>query len=67
MPATESIMLQTLAIPCRCRCRYCLLYSEGKTNGAELKACDEFAKRFSGWLKENRPEIKFDYSFGYCM
>lgn len=67
MPKTESIMLQTLAVPCACRCRYCLLSANGETPGADLAESDLFALRFNDWLKENRPDISFNYSFGYSM
>ena len=32
---TESVLLQTLCVPCACRCRYCLLSWDGKTVGAD--------------------------------
>lgn len=67
MPTTESIMLQTLAVPCACRCRYCLLCANDAAPGADLAESDLFALRFNDWLKENRPDISFNYSFGYSM
>ena len=64
---TTSIMLQTLAVPCACRCRYCLLAWDGKTAGCELERAKVYAKAFHEWLKSNAPEISFNFCFGYSM
>ncbi len=64
---TKSVMLQTLCVPCACRCRYCLLSWDGQTIGADYERSERFAKRFHAWLKEERPDLTFQFSFGYSM
>lgn len=64
---TTSIILQTLCVPCNCHCRYCLLSYNGKTVGADYTRSKEYAKRFYSYLKENRPNIQYNFTFGYCM
>ena len=67
MMKTESVMLQNLCLPCRCRCRYCLLSWDGKANGVDEARGQKAARAFFDWMRANRPKIRFDYSFGYCM
>lgn len=64
---TKGIILQTLIFPCACHCRYCLLSWDGKTVGADYDRCEAYAKRFHEWVRANRPEWHFLFSFGYCM
>jgi len=64
---TKSVMLQTLCVPCACRCRYCLLSWDGRIIGAEYGRSQRFAERFYVELKQVRPELSFHFSFGYSM
>lgn len=64
---TRSIMVQTLCVPCGCRCRYCLLNWDGRVIGADYDRSQRFAERFHNWLKQERPELTFHFSFGYSM
>ena len=64
---TESILLQNLCVPCGCRCRYCLLSWDGKTAGVPWEQGAEYALRFRKWLAEARPELGFQFAFGYSM
>lgn len=66
-PVTRAIMLQTLCNPCYNYCRYCLLSWSGKVFGADWYRSAEYAKRFYEWIREARPELKFDFSFGSSM
>lgn len=64
---TTSIYVQTLCVPCHNRCRYCLLSWDGKLPGVDYERSKRYAQRFSNWLKANRPELGFDFHFGYSM
>lgn len=64
---TTMIMLQTLCVPCNCHCRYCLLSWNGKVNGADYDRSKAYAKKFYEFIKKERPDVGFDFSFGYCM
>jgi hypothetical protein len=64
---TKSVMLQTLCVPCACRCRYCLLSWNGKAIGADYARSERFAERFYTWLQKERPDLSFHFSFGYSM
>lgn len=64
---TVSVMVQTLAAPCANRCRYCLLSWDGRTVGAPFDESRAFALNMIEWLKKERPEVRFHYSFGYSM
>ncbi len=64
---TESVLLQTLCVPCACRCRYCLLDWDGKPLGLPWERSVDFARRFKRWMDENRPELRFSFAFGYAM
>ncbi len=64
---TRSVMVQTLCLPCACRCRYCLLSWNGQTVGADYERCERFAERMYTWIKQERPELSFHFSFGYSM
>ena len=64
---TESVVLQTLCVPCANRCRYCLLSWDGKPTGAPWDRSVELARRFKTWIAENRPELSFSFAFGYSM
>lgn len=67
MVKTTSIMLQTLCVPCGCRCRYCMLSWDGRTIGAGWERSRRYAAAFADWIRENRPELRFHFSFGYSM
>ena len=64
---TESILIQNLCVPCACRCRYCLLSWDGKSVGITWERSVRFAERFKERVKEERPSLKVDFSFGYSM
>ena len=67
MVKTTSIILQTLCVPCGCRCRYCMLSWDGRTIGAGWERSRRYAAAFADWIRENRPELRFHFSFGYSM
>lgn len=67
MVKTTNIILQTLCVPCGCRCRYCLLSWDGWTIGAGWERSRRYAAAFADWIRENRPELRFHFSFGYSM
>lgn len=64
---TTGIMVQTLCVPCACRCRYCLLSWDGNLPGAAYEKSRDYALRFYEWLRKNRPELTFHFSFGFSM
>ena len=64
---TNSIIMQTLCVPCACRCRYCLLSWDGRLIGADYARSECVALRWFQWLKELRPEISFHFSYGFSM
>lgn len=64
---TTAVMLQTLCVPCACHCRYCLLSWDGKTIGADWERSKAYAARFAEWIRSERPELRFQFSFGYSM
>ena len=64
---TTSVMLQTLCVPCGCRCRYCLLSWDGKPVGADYNRAERLAARFHDWVVRERPDLTFHFSFGYSM
>ena len=64
---TRSIMVQTLCVPCSCHCRYCLLSWNNHPVGADYERSKEYVKKFHAYMKENHPEIQFDFAFGYSM
>ena len=48
---TESVLLQTLCVPCASRCRYCLLCWDGRPVGAPWEQSAAFAKTFADWMR----------------
>ena len=60
-------MMQNLCVPCACRCRYCLLSWDGRTVGTDWERSVRFAERFKERLRKERPDLGFDFSFGYSM
>ena len=64
---TESILLQTLCVPCGCHCRYCLLSWDGHCPGADWERSAALARRMAAWLRKERPGLRFHFSFGYSM
>lgn len=64
---TVSINVMNLCVPCANRCRYCLLSYDGRLSGVDYKRSEDYTKRFSGWIRENRPDLDFLFGFGYSM
>ena len=64
---TTSIAVQTLCVPCHNRCRYCLLSWDGKLPGADYDRSASYARRFHRWLREHRPDLSFQFYFGFSM
>lgn len=64
---TKSVMMQTLCVPCACRCRYCLLSWDGRTIGADYDRSQRLAERIYDELRQERPDLAFHFSFGYSM
>ncbi len=64
---TASIYVCALCVPCENRCRYCLLSWDGKIRGADYARSQSYARRFYTWLQKNRPELGFQFYFGYSM
>ena len=64
---TASIAVQTLCVPCHNRCRYCLLSWDGRLPGADYNRSEQYARRFHQWIRENRPELSFQFYFGFSM
>ncbi len=64
---TASIGVQTLCVPCHNRCRYCLLSWDGTLPGADYARSENYARRFHQWLQEHRPELSFQFYFGFSM
>ena len=64
---TVSILLHTLCVPCACRCRHCMLCWGGKPVGVSWERGQAFALRFKEWQETSRPELSFNFSFGYSM
>lgn len=64
---TSSIVLQTLSVPCACRCRYCLLSWDGRTVGCDFEKSRAYAAKFHEWIQIERPSLRFHFSFGYSM
>ncbi len=67
MMQTTAIYVSTLCVPCYNRCRYCLLSWNGNLLGAEYQRCADYGLRFYNWLRDNRPELGFQFYFGYSM
>lgn len=64
---TVSVNVGSLSVPCANRCRYCLLSWDGRCVGASYEECRDYAEKFHSWLRKNRPELSFQYFFGYSM
>jgi len=64
---TRSVMVQTLCVPCSNHCRYCLLSWDGMLRGADYARSERYAAAFHTWMKRNRPDLSFSFSFGYSM
>lgn len=64
---TVSINVSSLSVPCANRCRYCLLSWDGHCAGAAYEDCRDYALAFHAWLRENRPELQFQFYFAYSM
>lgn len=64
---TASVMVQTLCVPCYNRCRYCLLRWDGRCVGADYECSQAYAGRFYDWIRNERPELRFHFAFGYSM
>lgn len=64
---TTSVLIHSLCVPCGNYCRYCLLSWNGKVEGADWDRSVDLAERFLNELREQQPEIKGGFSFGYSM
>lgn len=64
---TASVAVQNLCVPCENRCRYCLLSYDGHLRGVDYERSERYAKRFYEWIRTNRPELSFQFYFGYSM
>lgn len=64
---TTAIGIGNLCVPCRCRCRYCLLAWDGGVPGVEYERGKRFAARFMSELAQARPQLQPFYYIGYCM
>ncbi|MBR3060001.1 MAG: radical SAM protein, partial [Oscillospiraceae bacterium] len=64
---TTAVMIQSLCVPCRNRCRYCLLSWDGRTEGAPWDRSVRLARRFREELRLQRPGVSTYFTFGYSM
>lgn len=64
---TTSVLIQSLCVPCCNRCRYCLLSWDGRVEGADWERSVKLAERYLLELREQRPELRGSFSFGYSM
>ena len=64
---TTSVLINSLCVSCYNYCRYCLLSWNGKVEGAAWDRSVRLAERFIDELKNQLPEIKCGFSFGYSM
>lgn len=64
---TETLLIQTLCVPCGCRCRYCLLSWDGKPVGADWERSTALARRIKTALAVRRPALRVRFGFGYAM
>lgn len=64
---TVSVNLSSLSVPCENRCRYCLLSWDGNCLGTSYEDCRAYAEGLRAWLRENRPDLRFEFYFGYSM
>ena len=64
---TTSVLIQSLCVPCYDYCRYCLLSWNGKIVGADWDRSVRLAERFMDELRNQQPELKRGFSFGYSM
>ncbi len=64
---TAAVYVQNLCVPCENRCRYCLLSYDGKLRGVDYDRSERYAKRFHDWIRTERPELSFQFYFGYSM
>ena len=63
---TESILIQTLCVPCGCHCRYCLLSSDGRATGVPWDRAVAFARRFIPEARKAAPGTRCTLTFGYA-
>lgn len=64
---TTSVLLQSLCAPCCNRCRYCLLSWNGEIEGVDWDRSVRFAERFLREIKEQRPDVRASFAYGYAM
>ena len=64
---TEALMIQTLCVPCACRCRYCLLSWDGRPVGVPWERSCRLAERLIPEARQARPGLNVSFSFGYSM
>lgn len=54
---TRSVLIQSLCVPCRNKCRYCLLSWSDRTLGADWERSVKVAERLINELREKRPKL----------
>ena len=64
---TTSVAVQNLCVPCENRCRYCLLSYDGRLRGVDYDRSEKYAARFYDRIRKSRPELSFQFYFGYSM
>ncbi len=64
---TVSVLIQSLCVPCRNRCRHCLLSWDGRTEGSGWERSVRLAERFLGEFRKELPGIEASFAFGYAM
>ena len=64
---TTSVLIHSLCVPCYNHCRYCLLSWNGKAEGADWDRSVALAERFMDELRDQQPEIRSGFSYGYSM
>lgn len=64
---TTSVLIQSLCVPCNNHCRHCLLSWNGQTEGADWDRSIRIAERFLDELRNQMPDVKSSFTFGYSM
>ena len=64
---TSAVYIQNLCVPCASHCRYCLLSWDGHLRGIDYDRSAAYAKKFYDWLQKHRPDLDFQFYFGYSM
>jgi len=64
---TSAVYIQNLCVPCGSHCRYCLLSWDGHLRGIDYDRSAAYARKFYAWLQAHRPDLDFQFYFGYSM